>query len=452
MIKRFLLTCSILATAGVISTGASAETLDDALAKAYQSNPTLEAGRAQLRSTDEEISQALSNWRPTVQLNGSAGVRKLDVDTDQAATTRDTTLNPYEVGVNVSQPLYRGGRTEAETKRAEARIQAQRAALRSTEQTVFLNVATAYFNVLRDTAVVELNQNNIRVLERQLEATRDRFSVGEVTRTDVSQAEARLAGAKANLIAAQGTLANTRAVYERLVGNAPTDLKIPDPLGGLPTSVKQVIETASVQHPDVLQAQYSEEAAHDNIRLSEGALYPVVNLTAGLSRSREASSENTTTDNAEVMAEVTVPIYQKGAEYSSIRAAKQTAGQARLVVDQTRREVIESATSAWENLVTARASIESQQAEVSAAEVALDGVQREASVGSRTVLDVLDQEQELLQARVSLVQSRRDAAVAEFQVKAAIGALNAQVLGLPVEIYDVEQNYNKVKDQLWGTD
>lgn len=452
MIKRFLLTCSILATAGVISTGASAETLDDALAKAYQSNPTLEAGRAQLRSTDEEISQALSNWRPTVQLNGSAGVRKLDVDTGQAATTSDTTLNPYQVGLNVSQPLYRGGRTEAETKRAEARIQAQRAALRSTEQTVFLNVATAYFNVLRDTAVVELNQNNIRVLERQLEATRDRFSVGEVTRTDVSQAEARLAGAKANLIAAQGTLANTRAVYERLVGNAPTDLKIPDPLGGLPTSVKQVIETASVQHPDVLQAQYSEEAAHDNIRLSEGALYPVVNLTAGLSRSRESSSENTTTDNAEVMAEVTVPIYQKGAEYSSIRAAKQTAGQARLVVDQTRREVIESATSAWENLVTARASIESQQAEVSAAEVALDGVQREASVGSRTVLDVLDQEQELLQARVSLVQSRRDAAVAEFQVKAAIGALNAQVLGLPVEIYDVEQNYNKVKDQLWGTD
>ncbi len=452
MIKRFLLTCSILATAGVISTGASAETLDDALAKAYQDNPTLEAGRAQLRATDEEISQALSNWRPTVQLNGSAGVRRLDVDTGQAATTRDTTLNPYQVGLNVTQPIYRGGRTEAETKRAEARIEAQRAALRSTEQSVFLNVSTAYFNVLRDTAVVELNQNNIRVLERQLEATRDRFSVGEVTRTDVSQAEARLARAKADLIAAQGTLANTRAVYERLVGNAPTDLKIPDPLGGLPTSVKQVIDTASSQHPDILQAQYSEEAAHDNIRLSEGALYPVVNLTAGLSRSRETSSEDTTTDNAEVMAEVTVPIYQKGAEYSSIRAAKQTASQARIVVDQTRREVIESATSAWENLVTARASIESQQAEVSAAEVALDGVQREASVGSRTVLDVLDQEQELLQARVALVQSRRDAAVAEFQVKAAIGALNAQVLGLPVEIYDVEQNYNKVKDQLWGTD
>ncbi|WP_339774082.1 TolC family outer membrane protein [uncultured Thalassospira sp.] len=452
MIKRFLLTCSILATAGVVSAAASAETLDDALAKAYQSNPTLEAGRAQLRSTDEEISKALSNWRPTVQLSGSAGIRRLDVDTDNASTTNDSTLNPYQVGLNVSQPLYRGGRTEAETERADARIKAQRAALRSSEQTVFLDVATAYFNVLRDTAVVELNQNNIRVLERQLEATRDRFSVGEVTRTDVAQAEARLAGAKANLIAAQGTLANTRAVYERLVGNAPTDLKIPDPLGGLPTGVKQVVETASAQHPDVLQAQYSEDAAHDDIRLSEGALYPVVSLSAGVSRSSESSSEDTTTDNAEILAEVTVPIYQQGAEYSTIRAAKQTAGQARLVVDQTRRQVIESATSAWENLVTARASIESQQSEVSAAEVALDGVQREASVGSRTVLDVLDQEQELLQARVSLVQSRRDAAVAEFEVKAAIGALNAQVLGLPVEIYDVEQNYNKVKDQLWGSD
>jgi outer membrane protein len=452
MIKRFLLTCSILATAGVITAGASAETLDDALAKAYQSNPTLEAGRAQLRATDEEISKALSNWRPTVQLSGSAGIRRLDVDTDNASTTNDSTLNPYQVGLNVSQPLYRGGRTEAETERADARIKAQRAALRSSEQTVFLDVATAYFNVLRDTAVVELNQNNIRVLERQLEATRDRFSVGEVTRTDVAQAEARLAGAKANLIAAQGTLANTRAVYERLVGNAPTDLKIPDPLGGLPTGVKQVVETASAQHPDVLQAQYSEDAAHDDIRLSEGALYPVVSLSAGVSRSSESSSEDTTTDNAEILAEVTVPIYQQGAEYSTIRAAKQTAGQARLVVDQTRRQVIESATSAWENLVTARASIESQQSEVSAAEVALDGVQREASVGSRTVLDVLDQEQELLQARVSLVQSRRDAAVAEFEVKAAIGALNAQVLGLPVEIYDVEQNYNKVKDQLWGSD
>lgn len=450
MLKRFLLTCSILATGGIVANGASAESLEEALIKAYQSNPTLEAGRASLRATDEQVSQALSNWRPNVSLSGEAGFR--DLDTDQNGTETDNSLTPYTVGAEVVQPLYRGGRTVAETDRAEARIRAARAALRSSEQDVLLQVATAYFNVLRDTAVVELNQNNVRVLERQLEATRDRFSVGEVTRTDVSQAEARLAGSKADLISAQGNLANTRAQYERLVGNKPDNLEIPNPLSGLPTSVTDVLAIAQEQHPDVVQAQYTEDAAKSDIRLSEGSLYPEVNLSAGVQRAYEASQEDLTSDSAEILAQVTVPLYQKGAVYSSVRAAKQTAGQARVQVDEARRAVIENATSSWETLVTARASIESQQAQVSSAEVALDGVQREASVGSRTVLDVLDQEQELLQARVNLVGSRRDAAVAEFQVKAAMGALNAQVLGLPVEIYDTESNYNKVKDQWWGTD
>ncbi|OSQ30875.1 TolC family outer membrane protein [Thalassospira sp. MCCC 1A03138] len=450
MLKRFLLTCSILATGGIVANGASAESLEEALIKAYQSNPTLEAGRASLRATDEQVSQALSNWRPNVSLSGEAGFR--DLDTDQNGTETDNSLTPYTVGAEVVQPLYRGGRTVAETDRAESRIRAARAALRSSEQDVLLQVATAYFNVLRDTAVVELNQNNVRVLERQLEATRDRFSVGEVTRTDVSQAEARLAGSKADLISAQGNLANTRAQYERLVGNKPDNLEIPNPLSGLPTSVTDVLAIAQEQHPDVVQAQYTEDAAKSDIRLSEGSLYPEVNLSAGVQRAYEASQEDLTSDSAEILAQVTVPLYQKGAVYSSVRAAKQTAGQARVQVDEARRAVIENATSSWETLVTARASIESQQAQVSSAEVALDGVQREASVGSRTVLDVLDQEQELLQARVNLVGSRRDAAVAEFQVKAAMGALNAQVLGLPVEIYDTESNYNKVKDQWWGTD
>ena len=414
MIKRFLLTCSILATGGLVAHGASAESLEDALIKAYQSNPTLESGRAALRSTDEEISQALSNWRPSVSLNGDAGLR--ENETEVNGTETDNSLTPYTVGLNVTQPLYRGGRTTAETDRAESRIQAQRASLRSTEQDVMLQVSTAYFNVLRDTAVVELNQNNTRVLDRQLEATRDRFEVGEVTRTDVSQAEARLAGSKADLISAQGALANTRAQYERLVGNPPSNLEIPNSLAGLPTSVADVLAIAQDQHPDVLQAIYTEEAAKSDISLSEGSLYPEVSLSAGVERAYEASNEDMTVDSADIIASVSVPLYQQGAVYSSVRAAKQTAGQARV------------------------------------AEVALDGVQREASVGSRTVLDVLDQEQELLQARVDLVGSRRDAAVAEFQVKAAMGALNAQVLGLPVDVYDTESNYNKVKDQWWGTD
>ncbi|NIZ02347.1 TolC family outer membrane protein [Thalassospira lucentensis] len=450
MIKRFLLTCSILATGGLVAQGASAESLEDALIKAYQSNPTLEAGRAALRSTDEEISQALSNWRPSVTLNGDAGFRENSTEVNGVDT--DNSLTPYTVGLNVTQPIYRGGRTVAQTDRAEARVLAQRAALRETEQDVLLNVATAYFNVLRDMAVVELNQNNTRVLDRQLQATSDRFEVGEVTRTDVSQAEARLAGSKADLISAQGALANTRAQYERLVGNPPANLEIPNPLIGLPTSIADVLAIAQDQHPEVLQAMYTEQAARSDIRVNEGSLYPEVKLSAGVDRTHEASNEDMTTDSADIIASVSVPLYQQGAVYSSVRAAKETAGQARIQVDEARRAVIENATSAWETLVTARASIESQQAQVSSAEVALDGVQREASVGSRTVLDVLDQEQELLQARVNLVGSRRDAAVAEFQVKAAMGALNAQVLGLPVEVYDTESNYNKVKDQWWGTD
>ncbi|MBX2830759.1 MAG: TolC family outer membrane protein [Rhodospirillales bacterium] len=450
MTKRFLLTCSILATGALVVGNASAESLEDALIKAYQSNPTLEAGRASLRSSDEEISTALSNWRPSVTLSGDAGFREFNTDTNGAEA--DSSLTPYTLGFDVTQPLYRGGRTTAETERAEARIRAARASLRSTEQDVMLQVATSYFNVLRDTAVVELNQNNVRVLERQLEATRDRFAVGEVTRTDVSQAEARLAGSKADLISAQGSLANTRAQYERLVGNPPSNLEIPNPLAGLPTSVTDVLSIAQGQHPDVLQAQYTEESANSDVRLSEGSLYPEVNLSAGVERAHENSTKDFTSDSADIIASFSVPLYQQGAVYSGVRSAKQTAGQARIQVDEARRAVIENATSAWETLVTARASIESQQAQVSSAEVALDGVQREASVGSRTVLDVLDQEQELLQARVDLVGSRRDAAVAEFQVKAAMGALNAQVLGLPVEIYDTESNYNKVKDQWWGTD
>ena len=247
-------------------------------------------------------------------------------------------------------------------------------------------------------------------------------------------------------------MANTRAQYERLVGNPPSNLEIPNSLAGLPTSVADVLAIAQDQHPDVLQAIYTEEAAKSDISLSEGSLYPEVSLSAGVERAYEASNEDMTVDSADIIASVSVPLYQQGAVYSSVRAAKQTAGQARVQVDEARRAVIENATSAWETLVTARARIESQQAQVSSAEVALDGVQREASVGSRTVLDVLDQEQELLQARVDLVGSRRDAAVAEFQVKAAMGALNAQVLGLPVDVYDTESNYNKVKDQWWGTD
>lgn len=444
---RVLIVPAILAAVG-LATPATAQTLQEALAQAYTANPQLEAQRAALRAVDEQVPQALSNYRPTVEGTASIGTAESDVSgAAGAANNGARTTQPRTLGIAVTQPIYRGGRTAAQVSRAENVVQASRAQLFATEQTILLGAATAYFDVVRDQATLELNTNNEQVIGRQLEATRDRFRVGEVTRTDVSQAESRLAGATSNRILSEGNLASSRAVYTRIVGSTPGRLTQPRPTFSLPASMQETIDLAVAANPSVVASQFTEAAARDAIDQVRGEALPSVSLRGSLQRGLETSTNAYRTDSGSVTAQLTVPLYQAGAVTSRVREATQTAGQRRIEIDQARTQTIETAIRAWQALTTSRASIQSRQAQVRAAEIALEGVRQEATVGSRTTLDVLDAEQELLNARVGLVQSQRDELVAAFQILAATGQLGARQLNLPVQAYDVEENYRSVRDR-----
>jgi outer membrane protein len=452
----------VLAGCG-FSGAVDAETLQEALAFAYTNNPTLEAQRAHLRATDEQVPQALANWRPTVKLSGDAS------RTDTYSRTPTTAFNPstqsnipvfasqgvlatgQDVNLTISQPVYRGGRTLAQTKQAEAQVEADRAALSTTEQTVLLNVVNAYLNVVQYQAVLELSINNEQVLQRQLDATTDRFRVGEVTRTDVAQAESRLSAAHADRTQATGNLRAAEANYVNVVGHAPENLKAPAAVPDLPSSIEQARDVALAENPSVANAKFNYDAAEHGVDLVAGELQPTVTLNGQAQRNYDYEGPKSFERVYQASVNLTVPIYQQGQEYSRLRAQKHTAGQMRIDVDVARRDTVESVTKAWEALATARARITSYTDQISAARIALEGVQRESQVGSRTVLDVLNAEQELLTARVNLVQAQHDETVAAFQLKGAVGQLTAQALALPVQIYNPIKHYDDVHDQWIGT-
>ncbi len=440
------------ALAAVLPLSANALTIEEALARAYEGNPELQSQRASLRSTDESVPQALSGWRPEVSVSGSIGRTEVESKFNEASSRTESNLSPRSASLDVSQPLYRGGRTNAATDRAKAEVQAARADLVSVEQSVLLRVATAYVTAVRDEAVVELNANNEQVLERQLEAAQDRFRVGEVTRTDVSQAESRLERARADRAAAEGDLESSRATLQRLTGVPPESVEVPEPLEGLPTSKDEAVTLAARNNPDVVAAEFDRLAADHQIAEVRGELLPEVSLDGSLERNDEASNEGGEREEFSVVLSLSVPIYQQGAVYSRTREARQVLQQAQAQVDNQRRVAVETATQAWENLVSSRAEIVARRAQVESAELALEGVQREQQVGSRTVLDVLDAEQELLDARVNLVRAERDLVVASYEVKSATGQLTAVDLGLPVTLYDFDAHYRAVRNQWWGTE
>lgn len=433
---------------------ARAETFAEALATAYQSNPTLLARRARLRATDETVPQALSSWRPRVTASASKGKQESDTLTETATTKSTTSLarDPQSLQLTVTQPIYRGGRTTAATRSAENGVLAERARLIAAEQSVLIDAATSYLDVVRDEATLELNIINEQRLVRQLEAARDRFRVGEITRTDVAQAESRLARATSDRIGSEGQLAISRATYRRVVGEFPGTLVPPSRPKNLPQSREDTQTQASSNNPNVIAAEYAEAGARADVRSVAGELLPEVNLVGDLTRSEDSSSTANTarTDTRSITARVTMPLYEAGAITSRYRSANQTVGQRRNEVDEARRSAIESATRAFEQYDTAHARFESFSQVIAAAEIALDGVQQEASVGSRTVLDVLDAEQELLAAQVNQVQAARDEFVASFQLLSAIGRFTAFDLGLPVELYDAEDYYRRVRNKWWG--
>jgi len=429
---------------------ASAQTLTEALAYSYNTNPQLLAQRSLLRSTDEGVPQALSNWRPTVTFTGEAGINRGSVNTGAGDTF--STFKTRELDLHITQPIYRGGRTEAQTRQAINLVDSARAQTLAVETTVFQAVVQAFFDTYRDQTLVEVNRNNEAVLKKQLDATRDRFRVGEVTRTDVAQAESSLAQATANRIASEGQLEVSRANYTRAVGHAPGRLILAKERPVLPASRDETLALAATNNPSVISANFAEAAARDNIDVVRGQLLPQISIIGDLNRSYSPSITLKTAreDTASVVAQMTMPLYEGGQIYSQTRQAEQVVGQRRSQVDDARRAAVQSATQSWETLISGRAAVASFGAAVKAAQVALAGTQQEALVGSRTVLDVLIVEQQLFTTESQLVGAQHDAAVAEYNVAAAIGRLIAPELKLPVQLYDMDSHYKAVKDMWYG--
>ena len=426
---------------------AAADSLLEAVAKAYLTNPGLEAQRARLRAADEGVAQAGAGGRPNISAAVSAGVN----DTSNSAVPgREETRVPGSVQLTASQPLYRGGRTDASVRRADHLVEAERAGLLSTEQSIFLNVGTTYVAVVRDQAVIELNVNNEKVLQRQLEATRDRFEVGEVTRTDVSQAQARLARTRAERTAAEGMLEISRAAYERLVGKAPGTLSQPEPLRNIPATLGAAVAAAE-NNPQVARARSLERAARYDIAVLEGELLPSLNLVGTGAYRLNSTAPGSRVTEASLTARLTVPLYSSGSVRARLRAAKQTAVRRRFEVEDQRRTAVEQATRAWATLESARVRLRSLAAEIDASEIALEGVRQEALVGTRTVLDVLDAEQELLDAKVQLVRTQRNVAVASYQLAEAAGLLTVEAQGVPADPYDYRAHYDRARGDWWGS-
>ena len=424
---------------------ASAETLKQALSAAYKFNPRLDAARALQRATDEEVPAALSGYRPSIV--GSADTT-YEISSAKRSGNRETTeSNPRGYAVGLTQPIFRGFRTKNAVSLAEAQVRAGWEALRITESDVLLEAVTAYMDVVRDQAILTLRENTVTVLTRDLSATQARFQAGEVTRTDVEQAKARRAGAVAALDLARSNLRTSRALFERVIGHPPSRLVEPRPTTLAPRSVGQSTEIAVRESPAVVSALYREQAARFNIDVIRGQLLPTVELEANYARRFDPSENVLDAEQSTVTGRLTVPFYTGGEVEARVRQAKQTHIQRLQEIEQARTEVQAQVVTAWSQLEAAKAAVESDEVAVAANRVALAGVREEERVGQRTLLDVLNAEQELLNSEVTLVTDRRNVVVASYALVSAIGRLNAQELGVSSLIYDPEQHYQEVRDK-----
>jgi len=446
-----------VAAVGLASRPAAADTLEWALVQAYQNNPSLNAQRAALRATDENVPQALSGYRPklSVTANGGAEYQKSASQIPVAGTIINSefaqTFYPRIIGANANYTLFNGLQTANRTRQAESQVMGARETLRVTEQQVLLDAATAYMNLLRDAAILELNRRNVEVLTEQLKQTRDRFNVGEVTRTDVAQAESRLAAGRSALLGAQSNYVTSQANYRRVIGVDPGRLGPGTPVDRLsPGTLARAIVEGQQQSPSVLAAMYGVDIAELTVKISEGALYPNLSVIASASHGWEPAFEVIRSTQASVLGQLTVPIYQGGGEYSTIRQSKETVGQQRLNLDINRDQARATVVQSWGQLDAAKAQIEATTAQVNASEIALNGVREEARVGQRTTLDVLNAQQELVNARVALVTAQHDRVVASYTLLAAVGGLSMPRLGLNVLIYDPQVHYQQIRDAWVG--
>jgi outer membrane protein len=423
---------------------AQAESLSEALSAAYQFNPRLDAARASLRATDEEVPRAISGYRPSIIGSADTGYQK---EWTHPATTSSGDTKPGGYTVGLVQPLFRGFRTVNAVSAAEATVRAGRETLRTTEQSVLLDAVTAYGDVVRDQSIVRLRENNVTVLTRDLRATQDRFNVGEVTRTDVAQAQARRAAAVAALDLARANLKTSRAVFEQVVGHPPSNLVEARGSKLLPAALPESIEISLRESPNVVGALYREQAARFAIDQIRGELLPTVQLEAGYTKRFEVAPLVDAAETSVVTGRVTVPFYTGGEVQARVRQAKQTHVQRLQEIEQARSETQSLVVAAWSQFVAATAAVESDQTAVDANRIALAGVREEERVGQRTLLDVLNAEQELLNAQVNLVTDQRNLVVASYAVLSAIGRLNAQELGVATLVYDAQEHYHEVRNK-----
>jgi outer membrane protein len=431
---------------------ALAETIEGALVRAYRDNPQLNAQRASVRQTDENVPQALSGYRPRVSVTASGGYQYSDVtslSTAGVVRLRGDQV-PRSFGATATQTLFNGFQTANRTRAAESQVSSAREGLRVLEQSVLLAAATIYMDYLRDAATVEVQRSNVRVLEQTLQQTRDRFNVGEVTRTDVAQSEAQLAAGRTQLLAAESTLTTTRANYRRIIGVEPSQLAAGSPVDRfLPKDLNAAVAQGLVENPNVTAAMFGVDVSYLNIKVNEGALFPTLTAQASVQQAYEQSISVPRQFGASVIGQLSVPIYQGGAEYALIRQSKESLAQQRLTLDQTRDQTRATIVQAWGQLVASRAQVQSAQSQVQASEIALNGVREEARAGQRTTLDVLITQNNLVSARVSLITAQHDRVVASYAVLSAVGRLSPSVLRLATTVYDPSVHYHQVRDS-WG--
>ena len=449
-----------LCAAAIAAAPAAAETIESALAKAYQNNPQLNAQRAIVRQTDEGVPQALSGYRPNINANASIGRQYSDITQSlpptsflpSGATFAAKGLStPRSVGLTATQTLFNGQQTANKVRSAESQVAAARETLRMMESSVLLSAATIYMDMSRDTANLQVQQNNVRVLQRTLTDTRNRFNAGQVTDTDVAQAEAQLAAGEATQHAAESQLMTTRANYRRIIGVEAANLAAAAPVDRLaPASLNGAVTAGIAENPSVTAALYGVDVAQLQVKIAEGALWPSLTGQYSIQDQRDPQLLTPKLFTNTVTLNLSVPIYQGGAEYSAIRLDKENLDQQRLNVDQVRDQVRADVVQAWGQLQAAKAQVEAARRQNAAAERALTGVRNEALAGQRTTQDVLNAEQALVNARQSLLVAQHDRVVASYSLLSAVGRLSARELKLPVEIYDPQVHYHQVRDTWFG--
>ncbi|MDX3925434.1 MAG: TolC family outer membrane protein [Shinella sp.] len=455
LLRKKTLIAALLPLLFALPQNVAAETIFGAMAKAYEHNPDLNAARAALRAVDENVTIAKAPMRPQIDGVAEADASRTIFDRPivsglGSSASRRTDSAGASYGISITQQIFDGFQTANRVRAAEADVLATRESLRANEISILLSAAEAYANIARDQQIVSIRRQNLQFLREQLNAAEARLQVGEGTRTDVSQAEAELAGAQALLASAISQLKQSEAVYVQIVGETPTGIKQPEPATkSMPSGLDQAVAIGMREHPSILAAQRTVDAAGYNVKAAEGAMLPGVSLQGQVSRSTGSGSSDDNVTGS-VSARVTIPLYQGGAEYGAIRQAKEQLGESRILVDSARMEVQRTIATAHAQLEAARAAISANRSQIRAANMALEGVIEERNVGQRTTLDVLNAQQTVLDAREALAGTQRDAVVASYSLLAATGRLTVSSQNLKVAEYRAEKHYEAVKDKWFG--